>query len=177
MQGPQRLYQERTTNSVESGISAIYKACRFYIFSTCTFRPGEKSRPNSMLNVITVMNSLTNICVVSNHDNQTRMAQQRKWQSIHGRECKKVRIGELWQHNVLRCTAFRNQVFFPYFCKVKHTILLYEIITVISRYCYAWLYGPFLSLWVISVPTRSMPTWSSTQVMDYLWITRWRFVF
>jgi hypothetical protein len=41
----------------KSGINAIYKAYRFYIYSTCTFRPGEKSRLNSMLNVITVMNS------------------------------------------------------------------------------------------------------------------------
>jgi len=43
-------------NSVVSGINAIYRACRFYIFSTCTFFPGEKSRLNSMLKVITVKN-------------------------------------------------------------------------------------------------------------------------
>jgi hypothetical protein len=128
MKYPQRLYQEWTINSVESGINAIYKACRFYIFSTFTFRPGEKSRLNSMLNVISD-ELLTHICVVSNHDSQTQMAQQRKWQSIHGRECNKKYEQESCDSTMSYGALSSKMTFFPCFYIVKHTILLYNTIT------------------------------------------------
>jgi len=55
-EGSPAIISRADKNSVETGINANYRACRFYIFSTCTFRPGEKSRLKSMLNVIIVMN-------------------------------------------------------------------------------------------------------------------------